>query len=78
LREAEAKLRDVIVMRSESAELAAARKHVGSKERMQIDKHNYQMGLVLLDSLPQAVAKGNYLVLIIECLWDPTYGVFVP
>lgn len=68
LREAENKLRDIIVMRKESAELEAARKHVGAKERIQIDKHNYQMGLMLLDSLPQAVAKGKVNTALSVCM----------
>ena len=56
-REAEEKLHDLIVMRRESAELHGQRKHMSSKEKMCVDKKNYEMGLWILDSLPSEVTK---------------------
>ena len=56
-REAEDKLHDLIVMRKESSELQSQRKHMSSKEKMSVDKRNYEMGLWVLDSLPGEVAK---------------------
>ena len=44
-------------MRRESAELQSQRKHMSSKEKMQVDKKNYDMGLWILDSLPSEVTK---------------------
>ena len=53
----EARLHDIVVMRKESAELEGLRKHMSVKDRMAADRRNYEMGLYLLDSLPQEVAK---------------------
>ena len=53
----ESRLHDIVVMRKESAELEGLRKHMSAKDRMAADRRNYEMGLYLLDSLPQEVAK---------------------
>ena len=44
-------------MRKESVELQGQRKHMSCKEKIQVDKRNYDMGLWILDSLPSEVTK---------------------
>ena len=57
LQDLEDKLHDLVMMRGEAAEIAAWRQHLSTKDRIQVDKRNYELGLWLLDSLPKAVAK---------------------
>ncbi len=53
----EDKLHDLVMMRGETAEIAAWRKHLSTNDRIKVDKRNYELGLWLLDSLPKTVTK---------------------
>ena len=55
--ESESKLRDLIVMRRERAELQGERKHMTVKQKVAMDKSNFELELWALDSLPQEVTK---------------------
>lgn len=55
--ESESKLRDLIVMRREKAELQGERKHMTVKQKVAMDKSNFELELWALDSLPQEVTK---------------------
>ena len=57
LKEIEDKLHDLVMMRGEAAELAAWKKHMGTADRIKVDKRNHELGLWVLDSLPKAVTK---------------------
>lgn len=57
LKDCEEKLHDIIMMRGEMAEINAWKQHLSTSERIQIDKRNYELGLWMLDSLPQQVLK---------------------
>jgi hypothetical protein len=57
LAESESKLRDLIVMRREKAELQGERKHMSVKQRVLMDKSNFELELWALDSLPQEVTR---------------------
>jgi hypothetical protein len=57
LAESESKLRDLIVMRREKVELQGERKHMSVKQRVLMDKNNFELELWALDSLPQEITR---------------------
>ncbi len=57
IKDLEDKLADLTVMRGDSAEIAAWRKHLSTADRIKVDKRNHELGLWLLDSLPKTVMK---------------------
>jgi hypothetical protein len=57
VKELESKLHDVVMMRGESSELMAWKKHLGTRERIKADRRNHELGLWILESLPKAVMK---------------------
>lgn len=57
INELESQLRDVIVMRKESDEMKSWNKHLSTREKISIDKKNYELKLWLLESLPKTVMK---------------------
>lgn len=59
LSECESKLHDLIVMRRESAELMGDRKNMTVKQKVLMDKRNFELGLWVLDSLPHEVTKNS-------------------
>ena len=59
LTECESKLHDLIVMRRESAELIGDRKSMTVKQKVLMDKRNYELGLWVLDSLPHEITKNS-------------------
>jgi hypothetical protein len=59
LTECESKLHDLIVMRRESAELMGDRKNMTVKQKVLMDKRNFELGLWVLDSLPNEVTKNS-------------------